>query len=298
MTQSNEETLKSYLKKLSQTSLEQIIIRGNREGCLEIPNDIISLNRKRLPWLIEEGLAKVSTLKASNSRVAISIIDRIVKDIISDDCIDFLDSDDKSILVFMLMRLSIEDQLSYALSDDIMQCSDMTSLKTKLRASILSINEDPEKIKSLIRILKDDYFLSKKHFNFRWLKSDNKEQARWAAEYISENKLILEEYENLPLNLITEKNYVPIIEGIFHSLCFCEREQAKLYERFKRAWSQHKFRKKAENENKVSVSFLMKDKTKKRLQEVADFHETSMIDVIERLVNSSWEAFNEGNDSL
>ncbi|EJG0968740.1 hypothetical protein C4G98_RS09080 [Vibrio parahaemolyticus] len=298
MTQPNEETLKSYLKKLSQTSLEQIIIRGNREGCLEIPNDIISLNRKRLPWLIEEGLAKVSTLKASNSRVAISIIDRIVKDIISDDCIDFLDSDDKSILVFMLMRLSIEDELSYALSDDIMQCSDMTSLKTKLRTSILSINEDPEKIKSLIRILKDGYFFSKKHFNFKWLKNDNKEQARWAVEYISENKLILEEYENLPLNLIAEKNYVPIIEGIFHSLCFCEREQAKLYERFKRAWSQHKFRKKAENENKVSVSFLMKDKTKKRLQEVADFHETSMIDVIERLVNSSWEAFNEGNDSL
>ncbi|KFK56568.1 hypothetical protein [Vibrio vulnificus] len=298
MTQPNEETLKSYLKKLSQTSLEQIIIRGNREGCLEIPNDIISLNRKRLPWLIEEGLAKVSTLKASNSRVAISIIDRIVKDIISDDCIDFLDLDDKSILVFMLMRLSIEDELSYALSDDIMQCSDMTSLKTKLRTSILSINEDPEKIKSLIRILKDGYFLSKKHFNFKWLKNDNKEQARWAVEYISENKLILEEYENLPLNLIAEKNYVPIIEGIFHSLCFCEREQAKLYERFKRAWSQHKFRKKAENENKVSVSFLMKDKTKKRLQEVADFHETSMIDVIERLVNSSWEAFNEGNDSL
>ncbi|EPM5583008.1 hypothetical protein ACTNIE_002548 [Vibrio vulnificus] len=42
----------------------------------------------------------------------------------------------------------------------------------------------------------------------------------------------------------------------------------------------------------------MKDETKKRLQEVADFHETSMIDVIEKLVNSSWEAFNEGNDSL
>ncbi|ELV8635288.1 hypothetical protein QNE29_003623 [Vibrio vulnificus] len=298
MNQPNEETLKSYLKKLSQTSLEQIIIRGNQEGFFEIPEDKISLNRKRLSDLIEEGLAKRSPLRSSNSSVAISRISRIIEGIIGEDCINFLDSDDKSILVFMLMRLSIEDELSYALSDDIMQCSDMTSLKTKLRTSILSINEDPEKIKSLIRILKDGYFLSKKHFNFTWLKNNNKEQARWAVEYISENKLILEEYENLPLNLITEKNYVPIIEGIFHSLCFCEREQAKLYERFKRAWSQHKFRKKAENENKVSVSFLMKDETKKRLQEVADFHETSMIDVIEKLVNSSWEAFNEGNDSL
>ncbi|WP_260258807.1 hypothetical protein [Vibrio intestinalis] len=298
MSQPNEETLKSYLKKLSQTSLEQIIIRGNREGCLEIPEDIISLNRKRLPELIEEGLAKSSTLRSSNSSVAIAIISRIVEDIISEDCLDFLDSDDKSILVFMLMRLSIEDELSYALSDGIMQCFDMTSLKIKLKTSILSINEDPEKIKLLIRIYKDDYFLSKKYFNFKWLKNDNKEQARWAVEYISENKLILEEYDSLPLNLITEKNYVPIVEGIFHSLCFCEREQAKFYERFKRAWSQHKFRKKAENENKVSVSFLMKNETKKRLQEVADFHETSMIDVIEQLVNSSWKAFNEGHDSL
>ncbi|HGH6041950.1 TPA: hypothetical protein AB5H75_002326, partial [Vibrio mimicus] len=263
-----------------------------------IPEDKISLNRRRLPEFIEEEAIKSSTLRYGYSHNAISIIDRIVEGIISEDCIDFLDSDDKSVLVFMLMRLSKEDKLSYTLSDDIMQCSDMTSLKIKLRTSILSINEDPEKIKSLIRILRDGYFLSKKHFNFKWLKNDNKEQARWAVEYISENKLILEEYEDLPFNLIAEKNYVPIIEGIFHSLCFCEREQAKLYERFKRAWSQHKFRKKAENENKVSVSFLMKDKTKKRLQEVADFHETSMIDVIERLVNSSWEAFNEGDDSL
>ncbi len=293
-----DKTLKNYLKKFSRTSLEQIIIRGNQDDFFNIPEDKISLNRRRLPEFIEEEAIKSSTLRYGYSHNAISIIDRIVEGIISEDCIDFLDSDDKSVLVFMLMRLSKEDKLSYTLSDDIMQCSDMTSLKIKLRTSILSINEDPEKIKSLIRILKDGYFLSKKHFNFKWLKNDNKEQARWAIEYISENKLILEEYEDLPLNLIAEKNYVPIIEGIFHSLCFCEREQAKLYERFKRAWSQHKFRKKAENENKVSVSFLMKDKTKKRLQEVADFHETSMIDVIERLVNSSWEAFNEGDDSL
>ncbi|EHZ7343010.1 TPA: hypothetical protein ACGU7E_003245 [Vibrio vulnificus] len=293
-----DKTLKNYLKKFSRTSLEQIIIRGNQDDFFNIPEDKISLNRRRLPEFIEEEAIKSSTLRYGYSHNAISIIDRIVEGIISEDCIDFLDSDDKSVLVFMLMRLSKEDKLSYTLSDDIMQCSDMTSLKIKLRTSILSINEDPEKIKSLIRILKDGYFLSKKHFNFKWLKNDNKEQARWAVEYISENKLILEEYEDLPLNLIAEKNYVPIIEGIFHSLCFCEREQAKLYERFKRAWSQHKFRKKAENENKVSVSFLMKDKTKKRLQEVADFHETSMIDVIERLVNSSWEAFNEGDDSL
>ncbi len=293
-----DKTLKNYLKKFSRTSLEQIIIRGNQDNFFNIPVDKISLNRRRLPEFIEEEAIKSSTLRYGYSHNAISIIDRIVEGIISEDCIDFLDSDDKSVLVFMLMRLSKEDKLSYTLSDDIMQCSDMTSLKIKLRTSILSINEDPEKIKSLIRILKDGYFLSKKHFNFKWLKNDNKEQARWAVEYISENKLILEEYEDLPLNLIAEKNYVPIIEGIFHSLCFCEREQAKLYERFKRAWSQHKFRKKAENENKVSVSFLMKDKTKKRLQEVADFHETSMIDVIERLVNSSWEAFNEGDDSL
>ncbi|EIO3979287.1 hypothetical protein LQK36_003129 [Vibrio vulnificus] len=293
-----DKTLKNYLKKFSRTSLEQIIIRGNQDDFFNIPEDKISLNRRRLPEFIEEEAIKSSTLRYGYSHNAISIIDRIVEGIISEDCIDFLDSDDKSVLVFMLMRLSKEDKLSYTLSDDIMQCSDMTSLNIKLRTSILSINEDPEKIKSLIRILKDGYFLSKKHFNFKWLKNDNKEQARWAVEYISENKLILEEYEDLPLNLIAEKNYVPIIEGIFHSLCFCEREQAKLYERFKRAWSQHKFRKKAENENKVSVSFLMKDKTKKRLQEVADFHETSMIDVIERLVNSSWEAFNEGDDSL
>ncbi|HAS8156791.1 TPA: hypothetical protein I7722_01145 [Vibrio vulnificus] len=293
-----DKTLKNYLKKFSRTSLEQIIIRGNQDDFFNIPEDKISLNRRRLPEFIEEEAIKSSTLRYGYSHNAISIIDRIVEGIISEDCIDFLDSDDKSVLVFMLMRLSKEDKLSYTLSDDIMQCSDMTSLKIKLRTSILSINEDPEKIKSLIRILKDGYFLSKKHFNFKWLKNDNKEQARWAVEYISENKLILEEYEDLPLNLIAEKNYIPIIEGIFHSLCFCEREQAKLYERFKRAWSQHKFRKKAENENKVSVSFLMKDKTKKRLQEVADFHETSMIDVIERLVNSSWEAFNEGDDSL
>ncbi|HGH6026941.1 TPA: hypothetical protein AB5H45_001160 [Vibrio mimicus] len=293
-----DKTLKNYLKKFSRTSLEQIIIRGNQDDFFNIPEDKISLNRRRLPEFIEEEAIKSSTLRYGYSHNAISIIDRIVEGIISEDCIDFLDSDDKSVLVFMLMRLSKEDKLSYTLSDDIMQCSDMTSLKIKLRTSILSINEDPEKIKSLIRILRDGYFLSKKHFNFKWLKNDNKEQARWAVEYISENKLILEEYEDLPFNLIAEKNYVPIIEGIFHSLCFCEREQAKLYERFKRAWSQHKFRKKAENENKVSVSFLMKDKTKKRLQEVADFHETSMIDVIERLVNSSWEAFNEGDDSL
>ncbi|TOP24493.1 hypothetical protein CGH20_22545, partial [Vibrio parahaemolyticus] len=76
------------------------------------------------------------------------------------------------------------------------------------------------------------------------------------------------------------------------------REQAKLYERFRRAWNQHKFRRKAENENKVSVNFLMKSETKKRLQEVADFHDTSMIDVIEKLINASWEAFNDGHDSL
>ncbi|EPW6727232.1 hypothetical protein ACWOK9_001109 [Vibrio parahaemolyticus] len=298
MNQPNEETLKNYLKKFSQTSLEQIIIRGNQDDFFNIPEDKISLNRRRLPEFIEEEAIKSSTLRYGYSHNAISIIDRIVEGIISEDCIDFLDSDDKSILVFMLMRLSIEYELSYALSDDIMQCSDMTSLKTKLRTSILSINEDPEKIKSLIRILKDGYFLSKKHFNFKWLKNDNKEQARWAVEYISENKLILEEYENLPLNLITEKNYIPIVKGIFHSLCFSMREQAKLYERFKRAWSQHKFRKKAENDNKVNVSFLIRDETKKRLQEVADYHKTSMIDVIETLVNSSWEAFKEGNDSL
>lgn len=291
-------TLKSYLKKFSRTSLEQIIIRGNQDDFFNIPEDKIYINRRRLPEFIEEEAIKNSTLRYSYSHNAISIIDRIVEGIISEDCIDFLDSDDKSILVFMLMRLSKEDKLSYALSDDIMQCSDMTSLKIKLRTSILSIHEDPEKTKSLIRILKDGYFSSKKHFNFKWLTNKNKEQAKWAAEYISENKLILEEYDNLPLNLITEKNYIPIVEGIFHSLCFDEREQAKLYERFKRAWSQHKFRKKAVNDNKVSVNFLMKDETKKRLQEVADYHKTSMIDVIERLVNSSWEAFNEGDDSL
>ncbi|ENM8346638.1 hypothetical protein AB8208_002812 [Vibrio cholerae] len=170
MNQPNEETLKSYLKKLSQTSLEQIIIRGNQEGFFEIPEDKISLNRKRLSDLIEEGLAKRSPLRSSNSSVAISIIDRIIEGIIGEDCIDFLDSDDKSILVFMLMRLSIEHKLSYALSDDIMQCSDMTSLKTRLRTSIFSINEDPEKIKSLIRILKDGYFLSKKTLQFQMVK--------------------------------------------------------------------------------------------------------------------------------
>ncbi|TOO31160.1 hypothetical protein, partial [Vibrio parahaemolyticus] len=119
-------------------------------------------------------------------------------------------------------------------------------------------NEDPEKIKALIRILSDSYFSSKSSFNFSWLKSEGKEQSKWAIEYISDNGFILEEYEKLPINLITEKNHIHIVEGIFHSLCFYEREQAKLYERFRRAWNQHKFRRKAENENKVSVNFLMK----------------------------------------
>ncbi|HBC0000849.1 hypothetical protein [Vibrio parahaemolyticus] len=298
MNQPIEQSLKSYLRKFSQASLVQIIIRGNQEGIFDIPEEKILLHIKDLPDFIEKEAKKSSPLRFGANYNAIAAIDRILDGAISEDSIDFLDSEDKSILVFMLMRLSNEYERPYTLSDDIMQCSDMVSLKIKLRTYIFSMNEDPEEIQYFITTLKNGYFLSKKNFNFKWLKNENKEQAKWAAEYISENKLILEEYDNLPLNLITEKNYIPIVEGIFHSLCFYEREQAKLYERFKRAWSQHKFRKKAENDNKVNVSFLMKDETKKRLQEVADYHKTSMIDVIERLVNSSWEAFNEGDDSL
>lgn len=298
MTQSKNETFSSYLKTFSNTSLKQIIIRGNQEGIFSIPEDQVNMHRKRLAAFIEEEAVNSSALKFSNSKVAISIISDIVRGMISEDIIDFLESDGESILVFMLMRLSKEYEISYALPYDIMQCYDMTSLKEKLKISILSINEEPDKIKSLIAILRNGYFSSKNNFNFKWLEVNNREQAEWATEYISENKFIAEEYDTLPLNLITEKNYIPVIEGIFHSLCFYEREQAKLYERFRRAWGQHKFRKKAESDNKVSVSFLMKAETKKRLQEVAEFHETNMIDVIEKLVNSSWEAFNEGHDTL
>ncbi|ENM5901645.1 hypothetical protein I2709_002205 [Vibrio mimicus] len=298
MNKHKDKEFNSYLKKFTREALEQIIIRGNLNNVFHIPEEKISLNRKRLPDFIEEELIKNSPLKFGYSQNAIPIIEEIIESIISEDSLEFLNSDDNSLLIFMLMRLSKENEISYALPNDIMQCYDMISLKGKLRASILSINEEPQKIKALIRELRDGYFSSRSSFNFSWLKSQNKEQAKWAIEYISENNFILGEYEKLPINLITEKNHIHIVEGIFHSLCFHEREQAKLYERFRRAWNQHKFRRKAENENKVSVSFLMKSETKKRLQEVADFHDTNMIDVIEKLINASWEAFNEGQDSL
>ncbi|TOP20722.1 hypothetical protein CGH20_25065, partial [Vibrio parahaemolyticus] len=69
---------------------------GNLNNVFHIPEEKISLNRKRLPDFIEEELIKNSPLKFGYSQNAIPIIGEIIESIISEDSLEFLNSDDNS----------------------------------------------------------------------------------------------------------------------------------------------------------------------------------------------------------
>ncbi|MFT7681205.1 MAG: hypothetical protein ACI935_000650 [Moritella dasanensis] len=123
-------------------------------------------------------------------------------------------------------------------------------------------------------------FPQKKLIN--WLSDENEKQWRWAFEYIKNNKPFGFQIAWQPSSDSEKRNVIIATIDIWKNLS----DKELFLDKMKRAWSQKKFRDKPNG--KKPYSFSMTEKTKQRLDALAELKEQNLNEVIEELIREEY----------